>query len=87
MAPRSLPDQMRQTLANVEAIVCAAGGTPADIVPCTVYIADLAQWGVVNEIYAEYFRAVPTLPARVMVPVKELHYGALIEIQAVAFLG
>ena len=78
---------MRQTLANVEAIVCAAGGTPADIVPCTVYIADLAQWGVVNEIYAEYFRAVPTLPARVMVPVKELHYGALIEIQAVAFLG
>jgi 2-iminobutanoate/2-iminopropanoate deaminase len=76
-----------QALANIRAIVEAAGGTIADVVQCTIYISDIAGWAEVNGIYGAFFSEVPVLPARAVVPVKEMHYGAHIEIQAVAFLN
>jgi len=65
----------------------AAEGTLADIVQCTLYISDIAQWTEVDGIYGVFFSEVPVLPARAVVPVKEMHYGAQIEIQAIAFLN
>jgi 2-iminobutanoate/2-iminopropanoate deaminase len=83
----SMAEEAGQALANIRAIVEAAEGTIADVVQCTIYISDIAHWTEVDAIYGAFFSGVPVLPARVVVPVKEMHYGARIEIQAVAVLS
>jgi 2-iminobutanoate/2-iminopropanoate deaminase len=83
----TVSDEAAQALENVRAIVESAEGTIADIVQCTIYISDIAEWAEVNSVYGVFFSKVPVLPARAVVPVKEMHYGAHIEIQAVAFLS
>lgn len=80
-------EEAAQALENVRAIVEAAHGSIADIVLCTIYISDIAHWDEVNRIYGTFFSEVPVLPARALVPMKEMHYGAHIEIQAVAYVG
>jgi 2-iminobutanoate/2-iminopropanoate deaminase len=82
----TIGDQALQTLRNVQAIVEKAGGGISDLVQCTIYISDIKLWPEVNKVYGEFLSGVPVLPARAVVPVKELHYGAQIEIQAVALL-
>lgn len=82
----TLADEAAQAIGNVRAIVEAAGGTMADIMQCTIYVSDIADWAEVDGIYGEFFAQVPVLPARTVVPVKEMHSGAHIEIQAIAFL-
>ena len=49
---------------------------------CRLYIPDVAFWDEVNEAYAEFFKE--HKPARVIVPSRELHGGALVEIEAIA---
>jgi 2-iminobutanoate/2-iminopropanoate deaminase len=83
----TLAQEAIQVLENIRAIVEAAQGSLADIVQCTIYISDLTYWSEVNEIYGGFFADVPVLPARAVVPVKEMSRGARIEIQAVAFLS
>lgn len=80
----SIEEQTWQVLENVVAIVEAAGAVKANIVKTTVYVSDIELWDRVNEVYAEFFGLYR--PARAVVPVKELHHGALIEIEAVAAL-
>ncbi len=80
----SIEEQTRQTLRNVAAIVRAAGSDVERIVKTTVFISDIALWGRVNQVYAEFFGE--HRPARSVVPVKDLHYGFLIEIEAIAAL-
>ena len=53
-----------------------------DVVMCHVYIPDMAGWDEVNLAYGEFFG--DHKPARVVVPTRELHHGALVEIEAVA---
>ncbi len=78
----SIEEQTECTLRNVEAILHAAGSDFAHTLKMTVYIADIALWGQVNEVYARILG--PYKPARAIVPTKELHHGFLIEIDAVA---
>ena len=78
----SIEDQTRQTLENVRAIVVAAGGNINSILKMTIYVSDISLWGKVNEVYADFFKA--HKPARAVVPTKALHYGFLIEIEAIA---
>ena len=80
----TVAQETAQALENIRAIVEAAEGTIADIVQCTIYISDIAHWAEVNDTYGAFFSAVPVLPARAVVPVKEMHYGAHVEIQAIA---
>jgi len=80
-----LEEQVLQALRNLEAVVKAAGGAKEDVVKVTVYIPDIAQWGPVNRIYSEFFGN--HKPARSVVPTRELHYGALLEVEAIAWLG
>ena len=85
--PRSDPGfdaQARQALANMLAILNAAGGTPANLVRVTAYIVGVANWPEFNRIYAEVLP--DARPARTVVPVPELHYGFLVEIDAVAHM-
>jgi 2-iminobutanoate/2-iminopropanoate deaminase len=83
----SVAQEAIQALENIRAIVEAADGTIANIVQCTIYISDVEHWAEVNKVYGAFFAKVPVLPARTVVPVKEMHYGAHIEIQAMALLN
>jgi 2-iminobutanoate/2-iminopropanoate deaminase len=83
----TMAQEATQALENIRAIVEAAEGTIGDIMQCTIYISDIVHWQEVDGIYGAFFREVPVLPARSMVPVKEMHFGARIEIQAIAFLN
>lgn len=76
--------QARQAIANMLAILEAAGGTPADLCRVTAYIVGVENWPEFNRVYAEMLG--DARPARTVVPVPELHYGYLVEIDAVAAL-
>ncbi len=74
--------QVRQIVANLRAIVTAAGGDMAGILKLTVYLTDLAHWPLVNRVMEAEFPA--PYPARTAVGVAALPLGALVEIEAVA---
>ena len=76
--------QASQVLDNVIAILEAAGSGPDRVLKATVYIADVAHWPAFNAIYAARFGA--HRPARTVVPVAQLHYGYLVEMDAIAAL-
>ncbi len=78
--------QTAATLENIQHILQAAGADLDNLVQVTVYVSDIEFWPEVNATYEEFLRDVPIPPARAVVPVKELHYGASVEIQAVAYL-
>ena len=79
--PEGVEAQAKQSLANVEALLTAAGATFADVVKTTVYLADIADFAAFNEVYAKYFTS---KPARSCVAVRELPKGVLCEIEAIA---
>lgn len=76
--------QARQAIANMLAILEAAGGTPEDLCRVTAYIVGVENWPEFNRVYADMLG--DARPARTVVPVPELHYGYLVEIDAVAAL-
>ena len=80
----TIEQQTKDALHNVELVLSAAGCTKEDVVMCRVYIPDVAHWDTVNEVYGAFFGA--HRPARVIVPSRELHNGAMVEIEAVAEL-
>ena len=82
LAGDDVQDQAAQALANVRAILEAAGSGMDQLVKVTVYLADIADWPAVNEIYV---REVPQpYPARSAFAVRDLPKGARVEIEAVA---
>ena len=77
--------QAERALSNLAAILDAAGSGLDRLVKVTVYLAEIADWPAVNEVYA---RVIPEpFPARSAFAVKDLPKGALIEIDAVATVG
>jgi 2-iminobutanoate/2-iminopropanoate deaminase len=78
-------DQVRQALENVLAVLRSAGATKDDVLKITAYIVDVGRWPRFNAIYAEVMGN--ARPARTVVPVAQLHYGYLVEIDAVAARG
>lgn len=75
-------EQTRQSLTNAKAILEAAGLSLANVVKTTVFLADMGDFGAMNEVYAEFFKA--PFPARSAVAVKTLPKGALVEIECIA---
>ncbi|EGB14338.1 endoribonuclease L-PSP [Pseudodesulfovibrio mercurii] len=75
-------EQTRQALANVDAVLRAAGTTRQRVLKCTCYVADIGLWDRVNAVYAEFFGS--HKPARAVVPTRDLHHGFLVEIECVA---
>ncbi len=75
-------DQVAHVLANLDAVLAAAGTSRASLVQVRVYITDLARWARFNELYAAWIGE--RRPARCVVPVPVLHHGVLIELEAVA---
>jgi 2-iminobutanoate/2-iminopropanoate deaminase len=77
--------QAERVLKNLEAVLVAAGASLEAVVKTTIFLADLQDFGAVNDVYARYFPNVP--PARSTVQAAGLPRGALIEIDAIAALG
>ena len=77
-----ITEQTRQSLANVKAILEAAGLTMANVVKTTVFLADMNDFATMNAVYAEAFEA--PYPARSAVAVKQLPKNALVEIEVIA---
>ena len=78
--------ETRQVLANLQAVLAAAGCTAQDVVRTTVFLADLADFAKVNAIYADVFGA-GVSPARACVEVAALPKAARVEIDCMAVLG
>ncbi|WP_127092082.1 RidA family protein [Aquabacter cavernae] len=74
--------QARRALANLFAVLAAAGSGPESLLKVTVYIVGVENWPAFNAVYAEILG--DARPARSVVPVPHLHYGYLVEIDAIA---
>ncbi len=74
--------QARQVFANLAAVLQAAGTDFSRVVKTTVFLADMAEFGVVNEIYAEHFGT--HRPARSTVQAAGLPKGVRVEIECIA---
>ena len=85
VAQGGIEAHMALALHNVERVLQAAGLTRNDVVQCRVYITDVAHWDAINQVYREFFG--DHRPARIVVPVPALHFGCLVEIEAVAECG
>lgn len=75
-------NQVIQCLENIEAILAESGLNRNHIVKTTAFISDINLWNFANQAYIEFFG--DHFPARTVVPTRELHYGAMVEIEAVA---
>jgi reactive intermediate/imine deaminase len=82
MADQPFEAQAEQALANLLAIVRAGGSAPERVLKVNVYIVGIAHWPAFNRVYAEMFG--DAKPARAVVPVPELHFGYLVEVDAIA---
>ena len=79
---RSTAEQTEQVFANLKAVLAAAGTSLQNVVKTTVYLADMADFPQMNEVYAKHFGA--HKPARSTVQAAGLPKGARVEIDAVA---
>jgi len=80
--PVGIKEQTAQSLANVKAILAQAGLTTDNVVKTTVFLADMADFAAMNEVYASVFTA--PYPARSAVAVRELPKGVSVEIEVIA---
>ena len=78
-------DQTRQVLANLVTVLATEGATLADVVKTTVYLRDIDDFSAMNDVYAEVFGE--HRPARATVGVAGLPLGALVEVDAWAYIG
>jgi 2-iminobutanoate/2-iminopropanoate deaminase len=78
----AIETQTELALRNVEAALKAAGSDLQRVLQMTIYVSEMELWDAVNKAYAQILGE--HRPARAIVPVKDLHFGAKIEIQAIA---
>jgi 2-iminobutanoate/2-iminopropanoate deaminase len=77
-----IEEQTEQVLRNVSEILKAANSDLTQVVKMTVYVSDIDLWPAVNQVYARVMGE--HRPARAVIPTRDLHYGFLIEIDAIA---
>ena len=77
--------QADRALRNLAAVLAEAGSSFDRVVKTTIFLADMADFVAVNEVYAKHLS--PPFPARSTVAVKALPKGALVEIEMVALVG
>lgn len=80
--PATIEEQTMLVLERAEAAIGEFGLTRTDIVKTTAFISDMDDWGTVNAIYAQFFG--DHKPARSIIPTPPLHFGCMIELEAIA---
>ena len=83
LAPGGIQGETRQTLDNIKAVAEQFGSSMDNIVKCTVFLADIAEWGAMNEVYKTYFK---NPPARSALGASGLALDARVEIECIATL-
>lgn len=78
----AVAEQTEQIFRNLEAVLGAAGKSLSDVVKTNVYLADMSDFPVMNEVYGEHFDA--PYPARTTIQAAALPLGALVEIEVIA---
>lgn len=84
VVPGGIGPETEQTLRNIETTLKAHGGTLADVVKCTVFLADMAEWPAMNRVYVTFFKK--PYPARSALGANGLALGARVEIECIAHL-
>ncbi|MDR2682814.1 MAG: RidA family protein [Dysgonamonadaceae bacterium] len=85
LAPASVAAQTTQAFSNIKAVLAEAGLTFDHVVKTTVFLADMADFATMNEVYARHFNA--PYPARSAFAVKTLPKNALVEIEVIAAIN
>lgn len=80
--PLGLEAQAKLALDNIEKLLISAGSDRSKLVHVRIYVVDIALWPELNRIYAEFMG--DHRPARIVVPSGPLHFGCLLEIEAIA---
>jgi 2-iminobutanoate/2-iminopropanoate deaminase len=78
----TIEDQTHRVIANLQAVLAAAGTTLGHVVKTTIFLTNLGDFAKVNAVYASYFTVEP--PARSTVQVAALPLGASVEIEVIA---
>jgi reactive intermediate/imine deaminase len=81
LAEGGIQGETRQTLENIKRVVEHFGSSMDQVVKCTVFLADIAEWGAMNEVYKTYF---PNPPARSALGASGLALDARVEIECIA---
>ena len=84
-AREDIKAQTKQSLTNIKNILASAGADMSDVTKTTVLLQDIADFGAMNEVYAEFFTE--PYPARAAFQVAALPKGAKVEIEAVAVIS
>jgi len=84
LAEGGIAGETRQTMENIKAALEKYGSSLDEVVKCTVFLADIAEWGAMNEVYRTYFPTNP--PARSALGTSGLALGARVEIECLAAL-
>lgn len=77
-----IKEQTRQSILNAQAVLKAAGLDLSKVIKTTVYLSDMANFGAMNEVYAQFFTE--PYPARSAVAVRTLPKEALVEVECIA---
>lgn len=81
MAKGGIQGETRQTMENISAVLAHFGSSMDQVVKCTVFLADMAEWGAMNEVYKTYFT---NPPARSALGASGLALNARVEIECIA---
>jgi 2-iminobutanoate/2-iminopropanoate deaminase len=86
LAPGGIKAETKQTLDNIKATLEKYGSSMDNVFKCTVMIADMKEWPLMNEVYVTYFKK-DRLPARSAIGANGLALGAKVEIECLATVG
>lgn len=84
VVPGGIVPEARQTLQHVKNALERNGASLADVVKCTVFLLDIAEWPKFNEVYREFFQ--PPFPARSALAASGLALGARVEVECIAYV-
>lgn len=83
VVPGGIKAEARQALTLIKDVLTRNGASLADVVKCTVFLADIAEWPTFNEVYGEFFK--PPYPARSALATNGLARNARVEVECIAY--
>lgn len=84
LVPGGMPAQATRAIENVRGVLQRHGASLADVVKCTVMLADMKDWPAFNAVYQQYFK--PPFPARSAFGTTGLALGARVELECMAYV-